>query len=97
MLVVAGLWDETIPPGAVPFRSFTLVTTEPNQLLRDIGHHRAPVILGPDQFSTWLEGSAEAAQAIIAPPTDGSLSAQRVTTRVNNPGYQEEDLLEPAD
>ena len=97
MLVMAGLWDETIPPGAVPFRSFTLVTTEPNQLLRDIGHHRAPVIVGPDQFSTWLEGSAEAAQAIIAPPAEGSLSAHRVTTRVNNPGYQEEDLLEPAD
>lgn len=93
MLVMAGLWDETQPPGGTAFRSFTLVTAEPNQLLRDIGHHRAPVILDPDQWSAWLQGTADKAEAVIGPPPEGSLTAHPVTMRVNNPGYQEEDLL----
>lgn len=93
MLVMAGLWDESRPPAGAPFRSFTLVTAEPNQLLRDIGHHRAPVILGPEQWSAWLHGSAQEAEAVIAAPPEGALTAHRVTTRVNNPGYQEEDVI----
>jgi putative SOS response-associated peptidase YedK len=96
MLVMAGLWDQTRPAGGDAFRSFTLITTEPNQLLRDIGHHRAPVILGPDQWSTWLQGGAQQAEAVIAPPPECSLTAHRVTMKVNNPGYQEDDLLVPA-
>ena len=95
MLVMAGLWDETQPAEDPAFRSFTLVTAEPNQLLRDIGHHRAPVLLGPDQWSTWLSGSATEAEALIGPPPEASLRAHRVTPRVNNPGYKEEDLLQP--
>jgi len=94
MLVMAGLWDETRPAVGEPFRSFTLVTTGPNRLLTEIGHHRAPVILEPQSWQTWLSGSAEAAESLIQAPPDDSLTAHRVTARVNNPGYQEEDLLE---
>ena len=97
MLVMAGLWDETQPAdGDGPaFRSFTLVTAEPNQLLREIGHHRAPVLLEPDQWSTWLTGSSTEAEALVGPPPEGSLRAHQVTSKVNNPGYEEEDLLQP--
>jgi putative SOS response-associated peptidase YedK len=94
MLVMAGLWDKTCPAEGAPFRSFTLVTTGPNRLLTEIGHHRAPVILEPQSWQTWLNGAPEAAEALIQPPPDDSLRAHRVTARVNNPGYQEEDLLE---
>ncbi|MGY6553446.1 MAG: SOS response-associated peptidase [Wenzhouxiangella sp.] len=93
MLVMAGLWDETRPADGEPFRSFTLVTTGPNRLLTEIGHHRAPVILAPDAWQTWLTGPAEAAETLIQPPADGLLRAHRVGLKVNNPGYQEEDLL----
>lgn len=95
MLVMAGLWDETQPVDGPAFRSFTLVTAEPNAVLREIGHHRAPVLLEPDQWLTWLSGSAAQAEALIGPPPDGCLQAHQVTHRVNNPGYQEADLLQP--
>jgi len=97
MLVMAGLWDETKPADAPAFRSFTLVTAEPNHLLREIGHHRAPVLLSPQQWSAWLTGSADEAETLIVPPPKDALRAHRVTTKVNNPGYQEEDLLQPLD
>jgi len=97
MLVMAGLWDETQPADGAAFRSFTLVTAEPNSLLREIGHHRAPVLLGPDQWSTWLTGSADEAGTLIVPPPGDALIAHRVTTKVNNPAYQEQDLLQSLD
>ena len=96
MLVMAGLWDQTVPPGREPFRSFTLVTTGPNRLLTDIGHHRAPVILDPDAWQSWLSGPPEIAERLLLPPPEESLLAHPVTSRVNNPGYQAEDLLESA-
>ena len=96
MLILAGLWDRTQAPGAEPFRSFTLVTTEPNRLLTDIGHHRAPVLLEPEAWQTWLTGPPEVAERLIGPPPDDSLRAHPVTVRVNNPGYQEDDLLDAA-
>lgn len=95
MLVFAGLWDESTTPEGERRRSFTLITTEPNGLLRDIGHHRAPVILGQERWSTWLSGTAKEAERLLVPPPEDSLRAEPVTTRVNNPGYQGEDLLEP--
>jgi len=52
------------------------------------------VLLGPEQWTTWLTGSADEAETLIAPPPEDALRAHRVTKKVNNPGYQEEDLLE---
>src|SRR6266568_1310343 len=45
---------------ALAVRSFTIVTTTPNELCADL-HNRMPVILPPDTWSTWLgEEPAEA-------------------------------------
>jgi putative SOS response-associated peptidase YedK len=95
LLVFAGLWDESSTPEGETRRSFTIITTEPNGLLRRIGHHRAPTVLEADQWQTWLAGAPEEAERLIGPPPEDSLRAEPITTRVNNPGYQGEDLLEP--
>ncbi len=96
MLVMAGLWDESTPADGRPRRSCTLVTTGPNGLLTEIGHHRAPVMLQPGDWQTWLTGSAEQAEKLIRSPAEGSLKAARVTRKVNNPEYEGDDLLDEA-
>lgn len=93
-LIFAGLWETSSTADEKKVESFTIVTTEPNGLLRDIGHHRAPVILERDEWDLWLSGPKEEAENLLKPPPEGSLRAHQVTTRVNNPGYQEQDLLE---
>lgn len=93
-LTMAGLWENSEMADGSHLGSFTIVTTEPNQLLTDIGHHRAPVMISPDQWDTWLSESPTDAESLITPPPDDLMHAHQVTTRVNNPGYQEEDLLE---
>lgn len=92
LLVMAGLWGRSESPEGEALESFTLVTTEPNGLLRDIGHHRSPVVLEPEAFESWLCGDPSDAERLIAPPADGRLAAGPVTRAVNNPGYQGEGL-----
>lgn len=92
VLVMAGLWERSVTSEGETFESFTIVTAGPNQLLRDIGHHRSPVTLQPEEWDTWLQGNPSEAEALIRPPPDGTLHAEPVTRRVNNPGYEGEDL-----
>jgi len=92
-LAMAGLWDRSIPPDGPALESFTIVTTGPNARLAGIGHDRSPVLLGRDQISTWLDAPPEQAEALVRPPAEDLLRVHRVTRRVNNPEYQEPDLL----
>lgn len=51
----AGLWDEWIDPSTgeiIP--SFTIITHEPGDFVREIGHDREPLFITQDSFSTWL-------------------------------------------
>jgi putative SOS response-associated peptidase YedK len=96
LLCLAGLWDRSVAADGTPRESLTLITTAPNETLRAIGHHRAPVVLAPDQGMRWLEGSASDAEALLTPPGEDRLSAHPVTRKVNNPGYEGDDLLDDA-
>ncbi|MGY6588194.1 MAG: SOS response-associated peptidase [Wenzhouxiangella sp.] len=92
-LVMAGLWEAGRFPDGQAMASFTLVTTGPNALMTNIGHHRTPVVLDPADWDCWLTGSSESAESLIKPPPASFMQAHKVTTRVNNPTYQGEDLL----
>jgi putative SOS response-associated peptidase YedK len=93
VLVMAGLWDRSRSASSGIVESFTIVTTGPNRLLKDLGHHRSPVILEPEQWDCWLSAPAAEAEHVIRPPADGSLKAEKVSIRVNNPEYQGEELF----
>lgn len=93
VLAMAGLWDRSQPPDGEAIDSFTIVTTEPNRLLTEIGHHRSPVVLEPEEWDDWLLGQPEKAERLIRPPADGTLSAEQVSMRINNPEYQGEELF----
>ncbi|MCG3205708.1 MAG: putative SOS response-associated peptidase YedK [Elusimicrobia bacterium] len=50
---MAGLWDRWKRPDGKEFETFSIVTTEPNQLVATI-HDRMPVILGQENENLWL-------------------------------------------
>ena len=52
----AGLWDVWRKPDGKRVESFTIITTEPNELVRPI-HNRMPVILRPEDEEQWLDAS----------------------------------------
>jgi putative SOS response-associated peptidase YedK len=67
-------------------RSFTIVTTAPNELCAPI-HNRMPVTLAPDTWPAWLgEEAAEPAQlkAMLAPYPADRMMCWPVSPRVGN-------------
>ena len=53
---LAGLWDVWRKPDGKRVESFTIITTEPNELVRPI-HNRMPVILQREDEEQWLDAS----------------------------------------
>jgi putative SOS response-associated peptidase YedK len=51
---LAGLWDVWRNPNGKRVEPFTIITTEPNELIRPI-HNRMPVILRPKDEDDWLD------------------------------------------
>ena len=50
---MAGLWETWRSPAGERIRSFTIVTTKPNELCAEL-HNRMPVVLKPDVWPVWL-------------------------------------------
>ncbi len=90
IMAMAGLWDVTKPSSDATWLSCTIVTTSPNHTLQAIGHHRSPVILAQNNWRTWLEGAPDQAERLLQPPDDAVLDTQPVTTKINNPGFNED-------
>lgn len=106
---MAGLWERWTPKQTQtglgdfggggpdrdpdPVESFTILTTDPNDLIADL-HHRMAVILAPDEEETWLHGDPEAVSELLDPYPDDDLRAYPVSTRVNSPANDAPDLIE---
>lgn len=90
IMVMAGLWDVTQTSSKEALLSCTIVTTEPNQTLKAIGHHRSPVLLQKENWDVWLTGVAEKAQELLQSPSDDWLEAEPVSMKINNPLFNED-------
>jgi putative SOS response-associated peptidase YedK len=93
----AGLWEHWRPPEGADIESCTILTTEPNELLRPI-HNRMPVILAPTAYDQWLDPTfqqTEPLKALLRPYSGEDLIAYPVSTLVNNPRHDVPQCLEP--
>ena len=95
--VFAGLWEQWQPPDGEAIESCTILTTEPNELMRPI-HNRMPVMLAPTAYDQWLSPTfqqAESLKALLRPYSSEELTAYPVSTLVNNPRNDVRQCLEP--
>lgn len=95
-LAFAGLWETWIGPNGEELETAAIVTTQANKEMAAV-HHRAPVMLLPEQFDFWLDcdvGSADAAE-LIRPAPDGSMEVYEVSPAVNKVVNDTPDLAEP--
>ncbi|WP_254525424.1 SOS response-associated peptidase [Natrinema caseinilyticum] len=75
-----------------PLETFTILTTEPNEIVSDF-HHRMAVILDPDAEERWL--SADDPGELLEPYPAEGMRADPVSTAVNDPSNDVPSLLEP--
>jgi putative SOS response-associated peptidase YedK len=99
VFAVAGLY-EFWPgrDGAAPIGSFTIITTEANDLVRPL-HDRMPAILHESDYDTWLapqDRDPAALQALLAPHPADEMRAYPVGPRVNSARNDGPDLVEEA-
>jgi len=92
----AGLWERWLPrDGGEPIDSCTIITTTPNELLREL-HDRMPVILPTAAFDDWLRSEPPAAprlDELLAPHPAAQMEAFAVSRRVNSPAYDGPDCI----
>lgn len=87
----AGLWERWERPEKV-IESCTVIVTEGNELTRRI-HDRMPVILDPETFDAWLDGSAGV--AMLTPCSAEKLTSYAVSKAVGNVKNIGPELIEP--
>ena len=83
----AGLWESWQDPAGDMVRSCTIITTEPNELLRPI-HNRMPVILPKELESSWLDDEVQDPLSlgdIFIPYPAEAMRAYEVSSLVNRP------------
>lgn len=62
---MAGVWDEWLNPElGEKQRSFAIITLPANKLMKDIGHHRSPVIMPNNLHRKWLNPETSLASAL---------------------------------
>jgi putative SOS response-associated peptidase YedK len=93
----AGLWELWEGPDDNPIESCTLLTTQPNDLLRVL-HNRMPVILHPQDYGLWLDPEVQEPQrlqALLKPYSAEEMEAYAVSRYVNSPDNDDPRCVDP--
>jgi putative SOS response-associated peptidase YedK len=97
---LAGLWERWQPREGEALETFTILTTDPNELMEPI-HDRMPVILEPRDYERWLDPGGPDSRERARPPVDllrpypaEAMTAWPVSDRVGNVHNNDAQLLE---
>jgi putative SOS response-associated peptidase YedK len=93
----AGLWDRWQGKDNAALETFTILTTDPNELMEPV-HNRMPVILDPGDYDRWLdpETTERPPVDLLRPYPAERMRAWPVSRRVGNVRNNDAELLEPS-
>ncbi len=97
MFAFAGLYDIWTDAEGKEFKSFTIITTPPNELMQPI-HTRMPVILRKADEEEWLslgETNIEKLLHLLKPYPTEQMEAYPVSTAVNRPMNDDAAVIQP--
>ena len=93
----AGLWEPWRPrTGGDKVETFTILTTTPNEFMAVV-HHRMPVMLGQNDWATWLgetNATREQLQVLCGPISSDRMTSWTVSPRVGNVKNTDAGLVE---
>lgn len=97
LFALAGLWETWQGPDGGEIRTCTILTTEPNEVVRPL-HNRMPVILHAEDYKLWLEpGEVPAPELmpLMRPYEPDHMSAYEVSKVVNSPLNDTPECIAP--
>ena len=97
-MALAGLWEGFKWPDGTVLRTFTIMTTNANEMVGEL-HNRMPVILPRAAEAIWLDRTIEEAQKLLpllVPYSDNEMAAYEVSLFVNSPRNDSPACIEPA-
>jgi putative SOS response-associated peptidase YedK len=92
----AGLWERWTDADGNDIDSFTILTTDPNELVKPM-HNRMPVVLPRDAWDTWLDPEVRAKDQLmnlLGPPEAKGWEAVPVSRRINNPANDDAEAVD---
>jgi len=96
-IAFAGLWETWIGPNGEEMETAAIVTTAANATMAAV-HHRAPVIVPPEQFDFWLDcrnADENMAAGLFDPAPEGLMEVYEISPEVNRVANDSPSLLEP--
>jgi len=96
---MAGLWEWWRGGEGETIESCTIIITDANDLVRKI-HDRMPVILGREDYATWLDPGNTDANGLLAmlkPADPVQWTLHPVSQQVNSPRNDGPELLDPVE
>ncbi len=94
---LAGLWESWKNPDGITLYTFTIVTTEANDLLREL-HDRMPVIVPPEKREAWLspaDTDAASLSALLKSYDESTLDFYEISRLVNSPQNNSPQCIVP--
>jgi putative SOS response-associated peptidase YedK len=93
---MAGLWEHWHGPDGEDIESFTILTTDANDLMAEL-HDRMPVIVDPADYAVWLDPEVtdpHVVEHILRPFPADRMEAYPVSPAVNNPKHDDPSCIE---
>jgi len=97
-LTFAGIWDTWRDRDAAKVRSCAIITTAPNELVREL-HDRMPVILSEDHYEQWVDRTTNPVELmrVLTPFPAEAMTMYQVSQNVNSIESDVAGLIEPVD
>lgn len=96
-IALAGLWETWQPEEGPAVQSFTLITTDANEVVAPV-HDRMPVILPPQAWDRWLDPQVRDVAEVVPllrPYPAELMTARPVSQRLNSAREDDASLVEP--
>jgi putative SOS response-associated peptidase YedK len=94
LFAFAGIWEVYANEDAEVIHTYSIITTEPNELMSGI-HSRMPVILPPEHEQDWLmDSNVTRISTLLVPFETAKMEAFPVSTDVNSARNNHSQLIE---